>query len=343
MATLNDIAEKLGITKGTVSKALNDAPDISETMRKTVLETAVEMGYTLKRQKKDGAKKLCIFIENMDYQAANDFGYEIVLGFKKAAEPAGYQVDLVSVTPEFQKTHPYDIHMLQNGYVGSFVLGFALADPWMAQFTHTRYPTVLYDNYVKGNLCTAYVGLDNYEGLDLLISHLKGLGHQRIGLLSGALGSHITQARYKAFHNAMRKNHLKIDSDLVRCSYYITECTSQHLPHLLNHGATAIVCSHDMLANAVLTACRDFGYRIPEDLSIVGFDDLPLSAYTFPPLTTIRQDREALGKCGYFALNSLLEQVSVGTLLLHAQLILRSSTGKVPSQPAQPASPLPMP
>lgn len=337
MATLADIAEKLGITKGTVSKALNDAPDISETMRKTVLETAIEMGYTLKRKKKDSLKRLCIFIENMECTDPSHFGHDIVLGFKKAAEPAGYEVEIVPVTPEFQKQHPFDIYMLQHGYVGSFVLGFALADPWMAQFSYTRYPTVLYDNYIKGNLKTSYIGLDNDEGLDLLISHLKKLGHKKIGLLSGSLGSYITQARYQAFHSAMRKNHLKVDSDLVRCAYFITECTTQHLPHLLEHGATAIVCSHDMLANSVMVTCQDLGYRIPEDLSVVGFDDLPIAACTQPPLTTIRQDREALGKCGYFALNSLLEEVPVGTLLLHARLMVRDSTGKAPETLVKPA------
>ena len=88
MATIQDIADKLGISKGTVSKALNGASDISETLQKNVLETAVEMGYS-KLRRPGGIRKLCILIENMEYQEPHQFGYEIILGFRQMAEPAG--------------------------------------------------------------------------------------------------------------------------------------------------------------------------------------------------------------------------------------------------------------
>lgn len=78
--------------------------------------------------------------------------------------------------------------------------------------------------------------------------------------------------------------------------------------------------------------CKEMGYRIPEDLSIVGFDDLPIAAYTSPPLTTIRQDRLQLGKCGYYALDSLLNDIPMSTLLLHSQLMVRQSTGPARKQ-----------
>lgn len=97
MATIQDIADKLGISKGTVSKALNGATDISETLQKNVLETAVELGYT-KIRRPEGVRRLCILIENMDYENPHDFGYEIILGFRQMAEPAGYSVDIIPVT-----------------------------------------------------------------------------------------------------------------------------------------------------------------------------------------------------------------------------------------------------
>ena len=82
------------------------------------------------------------------------------------------------------------------------------------------------------------------------------------------------------------------------------------------------------MANAAMVQCRETGHRVPEDISIVGFDDLPMCAYTEPPLTTVRQDQLLLGKCGFNALVSLMNEVPVGTLLLHASLVTRDSCGE---------------
>lgn len=326
MATLLDIANRLNVSKSTVSKALNDAPDISETLRKTILETAVEMGYTKMKRKKSESKKLCILIENMEYTQPNHFGYDMIMGFRQMAEPAGFTVELVPVTPKSQKQTPYDVFMLENDYVGAFLLGFSLSDPWMNDFKTSHTPAVLYDNYIKQNPHTAYVGVDNAEGMDLAVSFLKKNGHKKIGYLSNALGSFYTQMRHKAFFSALKQNGLKSAPTMAGASYYITECIEKHLVRLLDMGITGLICSHDLLANAAMIRCQELGLRIPEDISIIGFDDIPLSAYTIPPLTTIRQDRSQLGKCGYYALDSLMNQVAIGTVLLHAELIIRDST-----------------
>lgn len=331
MATIQDIADKLGISKGTVSKALNGATDISETLQKNVLETAVELGYT-KIRRPGGVRRLCILIENMDYENPHDFGYEIILGFRQMAEPAGYSVDIIPVTEKLQKSYSYDTFMLKHDYLGSFILGFSLSDPWMKDFHTSHTATVLYDNYIMANPHIGYVGIDNGEGMELAVSHLKQKGHKKIGYLSHALGSHIMQVRHKAFFSALRQNGLKSDPTYAGSSYYITQCMERHLPRLLNLGVTAIICSHDLIANAAMIQCQQMGYRIPDDISIIGFDDLPICAYTAPPLTTVRQERIQLGKSGYYALESLMNGIAIGTLLLHASLIVRNSTGpaKVP-------------
>lgn len=331
MTTIQDIADKLGIAKGTVSKALNGGSDISETLRKTVLETAVEMGYTKLRRYKENQKKLCIFIENLEYTQPHHFGYEIIMGFRQLAEPAGYQVDLLPVDENLQRSIPYDMFMLQHDYVGAFALGFTLHDIWMKDFQTSKTPIVLYDNYIKANPTVAYVGADNNEGMELAVSHLKQLGHKKIGYLSGALGSHIMQIRHKAFFHAMHQNGLKTDFSYAGISYYITHCLEKHLPRLLDMGMTAIICAHDILATSAMIQCHQMGLRVPEDISIIGFDDLPICSYTSPPLTTIRQERIEIGKCGYYALDSLMNHVSIGTMLLHTRLILRDSTGPAAS------------
>ncbi len=123
----------------------------------------------------------------------------------------------------------------------------------------------------------------------------------------------------------------------------MAESTRTYIPKLLNQGVTAILFSHDVRAISAITECDDRDISIPGDISIIGFDDLPMTAYTTPPLTTIRQDRIALGKCGFYALSCLLNQVAIGSILLRATLIVRSSTGPAPTsaknpQPIQQAS-----
>lgn len=336
MATIQDIADRLGVSKGTVSKALNGASDVSETLRKTILETAVEMGYSRQNRQKDYRKKLCILIENMDYKESYQFGYDIILGFRQIAEPAGFEVEIVPVTQELQKTSSYDAFMLHNQYEGAFVVGFSLHDPWMKDFETSRTPAVLYDNYIMANPSTACVGIDNSEGMELAVAHLKSLGHKKIGYLSSALGSYIMQVRHRAFFHAMRAHDLKAAPDSAGISYYISTCVEKHLPRLISMGMTAIICSHDQIAQAAMVQCQQLGIRIPEDISIIGFDDLPICAYTAPPMTTIRQERLQLGKSACYALTCLMDQVAIGTLLLHAKLMVRASTGPSNTQKGNP-------
>ncbi len=332
MATINDIAEKLGISKSTVSKGLNNATDVSEEMRRKILDAAVELGYTNKRiQKKD--KKLCILVENMDYDTPNQFGYDIVLGFRQMAEPEGWTVDIIPTDEDMQKMTPYDLFMMEHGYQAAFVLGFSLLDPWMAEFPTSQIPAVLYDNYVKVNPCVASVGCDSQEGFDLAVKYLHKLGHRKIGLISGPLNSYIMNARYNAYLNAMSKYNLEINDDYIGIDYYVAESTRKHVPRLLKKGVTAILFSHDIRAISALTECHDRKISVPEDVSIIGFDDLPMTEHTAPSLTTIRQDRISLGKCGYYAITCLLNKVPIGSIQLRAQLIVRGSTGPAPEVP----------
>lgn len=264
------------------------------------------------------------------YEEPHHFAYDILIGFRQMAEPACFDVEIVPVDVQMQRNQHYDVFMLEHDYVGAFALGFSLNDPWIRDFKTSHTPAVLFDNYIIGNPSTAYVGIDNNEGMELAVSYLAGLGHRKIAYLSSSLGSQILQIRHEAFLRAMHQHGLKTFSDSTGCSYYLSECMEKHLPRFLEKGMTAIICNQDTLANAALIQCQQLGYRIPEDISIIGFDDIPIAAYTSPPLTTIRQDRLELGKSGFFALSSLLNNIPISTFLLHAQLIERKSTGEVP-------------
>lgn len=326
MATLEDIARSLGVSKSTVSKALNGAKDISKAMRQTVLERAVEMGYSRLARSAE-LPRLAVFVINMEYIKPEDFGYDLVMGFRQAAEPAGYQVEVIPLTQQMQQTH-YDTYMVQNNFGGAFLLGLSLLDPWMKDFETCKTPAILYDNHINRNPRVTHVGVDNAEGMELAVQYLKELGHTKIGYLSSELEAYVYRQRYNAFFQALKTCGLESDETLAGHSYFINECM-QHLPKLIDQGCTAIVCSHDLLANSVMIHCAQMGYRIPEDISILGFDDIPMCRYTLPPLSSIRQDRINIGKSGFYAMLNQLNNVHVTSLLLHPELVERASCTKV--------------
>ena len=331
VATLEDIAKSLGVSKSTVSKALSGAPDVSEAMRTAVLEKAVELGYA-PPARRGTAKRIALFITNMACATPDDFGYDIMIGFRKLAEPAGYQVDVIPLDTKIQQENRYDSYMVSNRYLGGFFMGLSLLDPWIKEFETCNTPTVLYDNHILKNPNVAQIAVDSFEGMQLAVNHLKELGHKKIGYLSSALQAYVYQQRYHAFFRAMDEAGLPGSQSLAGSAYHISDCLTQHLPRLLDAGCTAIVCSHDNLAYSVLLHCRELGLRIPEDISIIGFDDIPLCRYSRPPLTTVRQDRMDLGKSAFSAMSAIMAGIPLSSIFLRAELIKRSSCCPAPKK-----------
>lgn len=329
MVRIRDIANRLGVSVSTVSKGLNGASDISEELRQIVLDTAVEMGYTTKSSRRMENRRLCIFVENMDYEKIDEFGYEIILGFRQNAFRRKWDVDIIPITPAFQEEEKYDTFLLRNGYCGAFLLGLALHDEWMKQLETTTMPTVLFDNFIPDNPNVCYIGTDSYEGIALAVNHLYTLGHKRIAFLNGSLYSMVSDQRQEAFENAMQAHSLKIRDNLMARGYYVSDSAKYHVPGFLEAGATAIVCGNDLIAQGVIDECLKMGYRVPWDISVVGFDDISIAATFTPALTTIRQDRNALGKCAYVILSSLIQHIAISKTLLRPTLIERESTARI--------------
>lgn len=326
MATIKDIANRLGISISTVSKGLNGASDISEDLRQLVLDTAVEMGYSTKRSKKVEYRKLCLFITNMDYKTLDTFGYDIVLGFKQNAFKHKWDVTVVEIDVEFQEQHKYDTYLLQHGYCGAFILGLALHNPWMEQVKTTTMPTVLFDNFVDGNQNVGYLGTDSHEGIHMAVEHLVNLGHKKIAFLNGSSGSLVSAERQEAFESAVKEYKIDCTEKMMAKGYFVADSAHYHVPTFLEEGATAIVCGNDLIAKGAIETCTKAGYRVPEDISIIGFDNIPIAATTEPPLTTISQQRNELGRCAYTTLHSLINHVSISKTMLRPQLVEREST-----------------
>lgn len=324
MVKISDIAEKVGVSKGTVSKALNGATDISETLRNKIIIEAQKMGYL-----KDDVKKLCILIQNTNYKQKDDFAYDMINGFKQLAKKEKYNVVIVKSTLELQNRISFNMFMKENEFIGCFVIGFSYNDIWLNQFKESKYPCVLYDNKSDGSKTTSQVGVDSNEAMELIIEHLHKFGHKNIAYLGGELGSYYSKSRFEAFKRALNNYDIEFNSLLYGEHFYVSECVSTYLPVMLENNATAIVCGHDLLANATMIQCQEMGYSIPNDISVVGFDNLPFAALTDPPLTTICQNRLQIGKSAYYAMESLLNDIYINSILIHANLIIRQSTAKI--------------
>ena len=337
MTTIKDIAKKLGVSPGTVSKGLNGAKDISEPLRQTILETAVEMGYARKKVTQKENRKLCILIENMSYSNIDDFGYDIILGFKQAAFKESFDVEVIPVDHPFQKEHPYDAFLLNQGCSGAFICGFALDDPWMEDLKITNVPTILLDNFMKENPMVGSVGSDSEEGIELAIRHLVSLGHKKIAFLNGSKGSAISEMRMEAYTKSMRLHGLEPEDELTAYGHFVSANVDEHVRKFLAHGTTAILCGNDLIAYGVMDECRKLGKSVPEDISVIGYDDIPSSAHSNPPLTSVKQDRSKLGKCSYYVLYALINEVALSRNLLRTTLTIRESTAptgaSVPDQP----------
>ena len=327
MATIKDIANKLGIAISTVSKGLNGAHDISDETRQLVLDTAIEMGYSTKKMRNPDKKKVCVFIENMDYENMDEFGYDIITGFKKVALRKNWNVSVIPASLHLQSVEKYDSYMLKHGFSGAFLVGFTLNEDWLKQLVKTTVPTVLLDNHISGQPRVGYVGTDSFEGIHFAVSHLAKLGHKKIAFLNGTKDSMVSMERHQAFMQSMTANGIPLDPTLMEYGCYNPDCAKLHVPQFLANGATAIMCASDLIASGVIRELTNQGIRVPEDVSVIGFDDLPISASMTPPLTTIRQNRSDLGKSAASLLDNLLNGVAVSKILLRAEFIERNSTG----------------
>lgn len=334
MVSIKDIADYLGIAVSTVSKGLNNATDISDETKQRVIEAAIELGYTPKRKKLLGnqsenfERKVCVFIENIDYENRDQFGYDLIHGFKQAATIRNWSVDVIPSNLNAQARNEYDKFMLMNQYSGAFMIGFSLHSDYSLQFTKTKIPTVLFDNYIPNNPKVGYVGTDGNEGIGLAVKHLYELEHTKIAFLNGAKNSMVSNEQTEAFKKAMKEFGLYVDSHLLESGYYVPDCAKYHVPKFLDYGATAIICASDLIASGAISEVQKRNLKVPEDISIIGFDDLPLCLNITPQLTTIKQDRLNLGRNAMNVLECLINNIPISKSILRAELIIRDSTGK---------------
>lgn len=324
MATMQDIADKCGVSKGTVSKALNGASDISDALRKVIIETAIDMGYN-RTIHLANEKKLAIFIGNSKLTSPQHFGYNIIQSFKKEALTNGFNVDVYTMKHINDSEKGYDEFMLGNKYSGGFFLSIDDRENWLEQLPFCKTPAVLLDKFIPNNDILSAVGIDTLEGVTKIVRFLFNQGHRKIGYLSSYASSEIYQQRFHSYLMAMDLFNLEVETKQIGLEERSLTCIHKHFKNVYDTGCTAIICSHDSLAHSLMLHCKDMDISIPNDLSIVGIDDIEMSSHSSPPLTTLRQDQEILGNAAFHAVINQINGVPMSRLLIHSKLIVRDS------------------
>jgi LacI family transcriptional regulator, repressor for deo operon, udp, cdd, tsx, nupC, and nupG len=333
-ARLADIAVQAGVSEATVSRVLNDKPGVSESTRQAVLVALDVLGYERParlRRKAAGLVGLIVpELENPIFPA-----FAQVIGAALAHH--GYTPVLCTQTPLGVHEDDYTEMLLERGVSGIVVISGLHADTEADTDRYVRLrerslPLVLVNGYVEG-VDAPFISNDDVTSIELTVSHLVALGHRRIGLAVGPARYVPVIRKVTGFRNAMREQLAVDDVDkLVEYSLFSVEGGAAAAVRLLEAGCTGLICGSDLMALGAIRSVRERGMDVPRDVSVVGYDGSPLTAFTDPPLTTVRQAVQAMGAA---AVRALLDEITGvpaprAEYVFRPELVVRGSTGAAP-------------
>ncbi len=323
--TITDIANAVGCAVSTVSKALTDSTDVNAKTKEAVLKCAVEMGYEIGRKKSNSKGTLAAVIQCSALDKIR-FEYNLLFGFKLEASRAGYDVEIVLKSPDDHDwSFASKIENAKKAYCGAFLLHVEKTALLVREIDAGSLPVVAFDEHYDTPRA-AFVGCDGAYGIALAVRHLCEYGHKRIAFFGGSPGALVSVERKRSFISAMRGAGLDVLPELVAESNFSQNFAPSIIPEFVNAGATAIVCASDLLASYAVEELKRLGLRVPQDISVVGFDNVPLSEEVNPPLTTVDQNLVEIGKSAFYLLEKLIDGVSVSKLQFRPKLVVRDST-----------------
>ncbi|MCC5894512.1 MAG: LacI family DNA-binding transcriptional regulator [Alkalibacterium sp.] len=296
MVTIYDIAKDSGYSIATVSKALNNK-SVSEKARRAILKSVEELHYTPNSSARTLATNKSwmigvVFGENLGIGIAHPFFSQVIEGFKKHMEL--YNYDLLFVSRHMGLQQETYRHLQHRGVDGIVIIQSFGEDEM--QNIEMSMPTVYIDR-PSDEPGTVYS--DNRSGSRLAVNHLVENGHKKIAHIMGNQTTYAGIERAKGFRQAMRDHGLDVREDyLVDGGYYSQAGGREAMIRLLSleDKPTAVYAAGDEMAIAAIKVIKEWGLRVPEDISVVGFDDIQLAQHIDPPLTTIRQDKELIGQ-----------------------------------------------
>lgn len=324
-ARITDVAAAAGVSLATVSRVMNGNPTVDPVLADRVRAVALELGYTanpLARSLVLGrTQTVAVVIPDL----ANPTFQAILRGLSRAADADGFHV-LIADTAERADVESDLATTTRRRTDGVILCAPRMPQGELAALLPTLSPVVVVNRPPQQGAPT--VAADYRAAMSELVTHLVAAGHRRIVFLSGVVGSASGAARRAALDDA-RAAHP--DLEIVEIAAGVDfDSGAAASGAVLDAGVTAVLAFNDLVAMGLLSAVTARGVRVPEDLSIAGFDDIPFAPYTSPPLTTAAVPAEELGRRAWAAMSALLAgDAEVADVTLTPELVVRGSTGPV--------------
>ena len=332
---IREIARRAKVSAATVSRTINHVATVDPLLAKRVWKVIDELGYypnTQARALVSGRSRVFGLIVS---EITNPFFPEIVQTFENLAVQHNYEILLTSTVHDPERMVLSVRRMIERRVEGVAVLTFGMEEEVLRGMQYRNVPLVFVDVGPPAPR-VSNIRIDYLHGIRQAVQHLAAFRHEHIAFVSGPLGLKSPAARQHAFHEAMQEIGLKADPELMIEGNHTIEGGIGALAQLLDaaNPPTAVMCSNDMTAIGVMHCAYERGIRIPDELSVIGFDDIRLAQYVLPALTTVQMSQMELGNLAFRALLSDVQRETPapkGTeYTLRTNLVLRDSTGMVP-------------
>lgn len=330
--TIKDIAKRAGVSVTTVSRALNDYKDIRPETRERILRIAEELNYrpnavarslVMKKSQTIGL----IISELTRSRTGHDLTFNIICGVNDRATEAGYDLVLSTTDPSRQEQVPYMELCRRRQLDGVILMGMRTDDPYLKEVVESSVPCVLIDVPLVGDKC-GHVTLDNERGARMAVEHLIAEGHREIGMINGHAQAFVSLERLNGYRNALKEAGIEYRPEKVYFGDFEEASGREGIRHLLSRfpEMTAVFCASDTMAIGAIRELKDLGRRVPEDISVMGFDDIELASFVTPALSTVSQPVYEFGRKAVDLLIRMFDG-EIGTAeVLEPKLEIREST-----------------
>ncbi len=331
--TLEQIAKLAGVSRSTVSRVINDQPNVRQEVRERVWRVIRETGY----QPNLAARSLVtrrtgviglVIPRAVQSLFADPFFPQLIQGITQACNTHDYMLALFVLHTKEEEQKLYPRVMRARLLDGAIVAASEIGDPLVRHLIENRLPFVLVGR-PDDPTGISFVQPDNVIGAYTAVSHLLRLGYRRIGTITGPLNTTVGLDRRQGYLDALRERHGVIDENLIVEGDFTEAGGHAAMLRLLPHRPEAVFAASDIMAFGALRALREAGLSVPDDVAVVGFDDLPAAASCDPPLTTVRQP---IRRTGTQAAEVLIDILNNGPtpprhITLSVELVIRSSCG----------------